>query len=70
MSTGATESGLAYLDASLPIQERVRDLVARDKKAGAGGVEFVLLEGFGRPRLREQVPAGLLEEVIAWLSAE
>ena len=29
MSTGATESGLAYLDASLPIQERVRDLVGR-----------------------------------------
>ena len=39
-------------------------------QSGAGGVEFVLLEGFGRPCLREQVPAGLLEEVIAWLSAE
>jgi len=44
-------------------------LTARDKKTGAEGVEFVLLEGFGRPRLRAQVPAGLLEEVVTWLSA-
>jgi len=29
VSTGATESGLAYLDTPLPIQERVRDLVGR-----------------------------------------
>lgn len=77
LSGAEVERGLSLLDGfGLPLRYRgarpgdVRDLVARDKKAGAGGVEFVLLEGFGRPRLREQVPAGLLEEVIAWLSAE
>jgi 3-dehydroquinate synthase len=70
------ERGLRLLDAfGLPARyqgatpEDVRALTARDKKAGAEGVEFVLLEGFGRPRLRAQVPAGLLEEVVTWLSA-
>jgi 3-dehydroquinate synthetase len=71
------ERGLGVLDdIGLPLRFRgarpddVRDLVARDKKAGADGVEFVLLEGFGRPHLRAQVPAGLLEEVVSWLSAD
>jgi 3-dehydroquinate synthase len=70
------ERGLRLLDAiGLPQRFRgatpdaVRELTARDKKAGADGVEFVLLEGFGRPRLRVQAPAGLLEEVVTWLSA-
>ena len=70
------ERGLRLLDAfGLPMRfhgttpEDVSALTARDKKAGAEGVEFVLLEGFGRPRLRAQVPAGLLEEVVTWLSA-
>jgi 3-dehydroquinate synthase len=70
------ERGLGLLDAiGVPLRFHgttpadVRELVGRDKKAGAEGVEFVLLEGFGRPRLRAQVPAGLLEEVVTWLSA-
>ncbi len=60
--------------------EAVRELTSRDKKvgtagrdggtAGVEGIEFVLLETIGRPRLRVQVPAGLLEEVVTWLSAE
>jgi len=77
LSGAEVERGLGLLDQlGLPLRFRgaspddVRDLVARDKKAGADGVEFVLLEGFGRPRLRAQVAAGLLEEVITWLSAE
>ena len=32
-------------------------LTARDKKAGEEGIEFVLLEAFGSPRLRAHVPA-------------
>jgi 3-dehydroquinate synthase len=70
------QRGLRLLDAvGLPLRfrgatiEAVCELTARDKKTGAEGVEFVLLEGFGRPRLRAQVPAGLLEEVVTWLSA-
>jgi len=93
LSGAEVERGLGVLDdIGLPVRFRgarpddVRDLVARDKKAGAGGVRgaeagaggeaaaggvgFVLLEGFGRPRLHVDVPAVVLEEVIAWLSAE
>jgi 3-dehydroquinate synthase len=77
LSGADVERGLGLLDdIGLPLRFRgarpddVRDLVARDKKAGADGVEFVLLEGFGRPHLRAQVPAGLLEEVVSWLSAD
>ncbi len=99
LSGAEVERGLGVLDdIGLPVRLRgarpddVRDLVARDKKAGAGGVRgaeagaggvrgaggeaaaggvgFVLLEGFGRPRLHVDVPAVVLEEVIAWLSAE
>lgn len=47
----------------------VCELTSRDKKAGGDGVEFVLLEALGRPRLGVQVPAALLEEVVTWLSA-
>lgn len=47
----------------------VCELTARDKKAGGEGVEFVLLEALGRPRLRVRVPAALLEEVVTWLGA-
>jgi 3-dehydroquinate synthase len=77
LSGTEVERGLALLDdIGLPLRFRgasphdVHELTARDKKAGADGVEFVLLETFGRPRLRMQVPAGLLEEVVTWLSAE
>jgi 3-dehydroquinate synthetase len=70
------ERGLRLIDATgLPLRfrgataEAVCEAIARDKKSGAEGAEFVLLEGFGRPRLREQVPVGLLEEVVTWLSA-
>ena len=43
-------------------------LTARDKKAGEEGIEFVLLEAFGRPRLRSHVPAAVLQEVVEWLA--
>ncbi len=43
-------------------------LTARDKKAGEEGIEFVLLEAFGSPRLRSHVPARLLEEVVTRLA--
>jgi len=76
LSGTEVERGLGLLDAiGMPMRvhgttpDDVRELIGRDKKAGADGVEFVLLEGFGRPRLRALVPAGLLEEVVTWLSA-
>jgi 3-dehydroquinate synthase len=76
LSGAEVERGLGVLDAvGLPLRFRgataadVGALTGRDKKSGADGVGFVLLEGFGRPRLRVPVPAGLLEEVVTWLSA-
>lgn len=43
-------------------------LVARDKKAGPAGVEYVLLEALGKPVRGVHVPPPLLEEVVSWLT--
>ena len=48
--------------------ERVVGLVERDKKAGLGGVEFVLLSALGRPLREVKVAPELIEEVVAWLA--
>ncbi len=76
LSEAEVARGLALLDRlGLPSGFRgataaaVVAATARDKKAGAEGTEFVLLERFGRPRLRVQAPASLIEEVVTWLSA-
>jgi 3-dehydroquinate synthase len=48
--------------------DRVIGLVRRDKKAGSGGVQFVLLSAFGRPVRGLTVPPELVEEVVSWLA--
>ena len=70
------ERGLALLDGlGLPARlERCGHrqpccaLLGRDKKAGRGGVAYVLLEALGRPRLGVSVPAALEREAVAWLA--
>jgi len=42
--------------------------IRRDKKAGAEGVGYVLLDAIGRPRLDVRVPAELEREVVEWLT--
>jgi 3-dehydroquinate synthase len=46
----------------------VCDLVRRDKKAGKGGVTYVLLAALGTPLVGVAVPADLEREVVAWLT--
>ena len=48
--------------------DRVIGLVQRDKKAGPGGVEFVLLSALGRPVRGVTVASELVEEVVTWLA--
>jgi 3-dehydroquinate synthase len=48
--------------------QHVVELVQRDKKAGLGGVEFVLLSAFGRPQRGVVVPPELVREVVTWLA--
>jgi len=43
-------------------------LTSRDKKAGADGVGYVLLDAVGAPRTGVRVPAGLELEVVEWLT--
>lgn len=45
----------------------VCDLIARDKKAGEGGVGFVLLKALGQPVLGVNVSLDLQMRVVAWL---
>lgn len=45
------------------------ELVARDKKAAAGKIPFVLLEELGRPVRGVEVPESLLRETVGWLEA-
>ena len=47
--------------------DAVAGLTARDKKAGAGGTGYVLLEGLGMPRSGVLVPKDLELEVAEWL---
>jgi 3-dehydroquinate synthetase len=42
-------------------------LVHRDKKAGPGGVGYVLLRRLGSPLIGVRVPAALELEVVEWL---
>ncbi len=49
--------------------DAVRALVARDKKADADGVGYVLLAGLGEPRLNVRVPPAREREVVEWLIA-
>ena len=42
-------------------------LVSRDKKAGPGGVGYVLLRSLGSPLIGVRVPAALELEVVEWL---
>lgn len=44
---------------------RVRQAMALDKKVRAGAIRWVLLEGIGRPVLRDDVPADIVEEALA-----
>ena len=48
--------------------EQVCALTARDKKAGAGGVGYVLLDAVGAPRTGVRVPPDLEQEVVEWLT--
>jgi 3-dehydroquinate synthase len=74
LSAGAEAAGHGLLDSlELPRRldgvepEQVRALTGRDKKAGDGGVGYVLLEDIGRPRLGVGVPPDVEMEVLAWL---
>lgn len=40
--------------------------MARDKKATAAGIGFIILNGIGRASIRRDVPEETLEEVLAW----
>lgn len=69
------ERGMALLDGlGLPKKATgvspamIVDLVRRDKKAGASGVGFVLLERLGRPLLNQKVDDELIAEAAAWLT--
>ncbi len=48
--------------------ETVHSMLARDKKAAAGAVRFVLLEDLGRPLLRSDVPSATLLDALATLN--
>jgi 3-dehydroquinate synthase len=69
------ERGQRLLDAAgLPVRlercnvDTVVRLIERDKKATHGGVDYVLLEAFGRPVRGVRVDAGLAREVVTWLA--
>lgn len=69
------ERGQALLDGlGLPERldtvpaETVCDLTRRDKKAGRGGVGYVLLDALGSPHLDVLVPPELEREVVEWLA--
>ncbi|HZP26354.1 MAG TPA: 3-dehydroquinate synthase [Dehalococcoidia bacterium] len=48
-------------------RERVLAAMSLDKKVAAGSVRWVLLEGVGRPVIRDDVPADLVREVVTEL---
>ena len=48
-----------------PSADRVQAAMAHDKKASAGRLRFVLPEALGRTVIRDDVPPGLVEEVLA-----
>jgi 3-dehydroquinate synthase len=48
--------------------EQVCALTCRDKKAGADGVGYVLLDAVGVPRTGVRVAPGLEQEVVEWLT--
>lgn len=49
----------------LPAPEWLEGM-ARDKKATAAGIGFIILNGIGRASVRRDVPEATLEEVLAW----
>jgi 3-dehydroquinate synthase len=42
----------------------IREALLLDKKAVAGRLRFILVEGLGRVSIREDVPSQLVEEVL------
>jgi len=45
-------------------RRRIADAMARDKKVQAKAIRWVLLEGVGRPVLRDDVPAAVVEQAL------
>ncbi|MBN1497173.1 MAG: 3-dehydroquinate synthase [Spirochaetes bacterium] len=56
--------GLAERTPGLDI-DGVIDHMAYDKKNFGGAVNFVLLDGLGKPKINQQIPADLLKEVMS-----
>jgi 3-dehydroquinate synthase len=76
LSAAEEARGLALLDGlGLPARlggvaaNDIAALTRRDKKAGPGGVGYVLLDALGVPRLDVHVPPGLEVEVSRWLTS-
>ena len=53
------------MEASGLNREKVREAILLDKKVQQQAVRWVLLEGIGRPVIRDDVPADVVEEAIA-----
>jgi 3-dehydroquinate synthase len=43
----------------------IRDSILLDKKAVAGRLRFIVVEGLGQVTIRDDVPSDLVEEIIA-----
>ena len=49
--------------------DRVLETMSLDKKVAAGKLRFVLLEAFGRPVVRDDVPEEIVRQVVRDLTA-